>query len=70
MLKWFGHAERMGRVRPVEKAYRTNVEGNRGRGRPLTEGGEMVMMWGGLNDMTLLWLQTLKKHERGQCPSF
>ena len=33
-LKWFGHVERMGEEMLVERVYRANVEGNRGRGRP------------------------------------
>ena len=33
-LKWFGNVERMGEERLVKRVYRSNVEGNKGRGRP------------------------------------
>ena len=37
MLKWFGHLKRMGEERLVKRVYWANVEGNRGRGRDLSE---------------------------------
>ena len=33
-MRWFRHIERMEGKRLVKKIYRTEVEGNRGRGRP------------------------------------
>ena len=33
-LKWFGHAERMGSERMTKRVYVSEVEGNRGGGRP------------------------------------
>merc|ERR1712001_819488 len=34
VLKWFGHVERMGNERMTKRVYVSEVEGNRGRGRP------------------------------------
>ena len=34
VLKWFGHVERMGSERLTKKVYVSEVEGERGRGRP------------------------------------
>ena len=34
ILKWFGHIERMEEVRLTKRIYISEVEGNRGRGRP------------------------------------
>ena len=34
VLKWFGHVERMGSERMTKRVYMSEVEGNRGRGRP------------------------------------
>ena len=34
VLKWFGHVERMGSERLTKRVYVSEVEGNRGRGRP------------------------------------
>ena len=33
VVRWFGHIERVEEARLVEKIYRFEVEGNRGRGR-------------------------------------
>ena len=35
VLKWFGHVERMGSERMTKRVYMSEVEGKRGRGRPL-----------------------------------
>ena len=34
VLKWFGHVERMGSKRMTKRVYMSEVEGQRGRGRP------------------------------------
>ena len=34
VLKWFGHVERIGSERMTERVYLSEVEGERGRGRP------------------------------------
>ena len=34
VLKWFGHVERMGSERMTKRVYMSEVEGQRGRGRP------------------------------------
>ena len=34
VLKWFGHVERMGDERLTKKVYKSEVGGERGRGRP------------------------------------
>ena len=34
VLKWFGHVERMGSERLTKRVYESEVEGERGRGRP------------------------------------
>ena len=34
VLKWFGHIERMGIERIIKRVYMSEVEGERGRGRP------------------------------------
>ena len=34
VLKWFGHVERMGNERMTKRVYSSEVEGDRGRGRP------------------------------------
>ena len=34
VLKWFGHVERMGNERMTKRVYMSEVEGERGRGRP------------------------------------
>ncbi len=33
-LRWFGHVERMGSERLIKKVYESEVEVQRGRGRP------------------------------------
>ena len=34
VLKWFGDVERMGEETLVKREYRSNIEGNRRRGKP------------------------------------
>merc|ERR1712074_215730 len=34
VLKWFGHVERMGSDRMTKRVYVSEVDGERGRGRP------------------------------------
>ena len=34
LLKWFGHVEQMGDERLTKKVYKSEVGGERGRGRP------------------------------------
>ena len=37
VLKWFGHVERRGSERMTKRVYMSEVEGQRGRGRPPCE---------------------------------
>ena len=34
VLKWFGHVEGMGNERMTKRVYMSEIEGERGRGRP------------------------------------
>ena len=75
-LRWFGHMERMGSERMTKRVYESEVEGQRGRGRPRVrwkDGVERYMCEGGvgweegcqLTEDRVAWRQFIRGHPFG-----